>query len=438
MKTKTLGIFAHVDGEFVPAGKLDIVEEHSDVRASSFQYGSIYLARKGAIEIDPVSLPIQGALGRKLFPADGLALPGGIRDAAPDGWGRRVIEARLHAQPNSLPESTYLLYAGDSRAGALDVRESISSESRAQQHIKSHQLAYLLDAAGRIEAGEKIPAQLEDIFLAGTGSGGMRPKATVEDDGELWLAKFPSRNEVMDIPLIEAATMRLAALAGMNVPEIKVKRIGDRSVMMIKRFDRFNDDTGLPCRRHMVSALTMLGCHESESREKSYHDIAASIRRYSKVDDIKAGQAELFTRMVFNVMVTNDDDHLRNHAFLYTPGKGGGWGLSPLYDVMPRAAVSQERFLHLSIGKQGRLATLDNALSGYAGFGLTLGEARSVIDRVWTITREWKTYFSEFGVPDKEIDNISSAFRHIDEILSPKAGRAQQDIADIPPVPGQS
>ena len=435
MKTKTLGIFAHIDGEFVPAGKLDVAEEHADVRASSFQYGSIYLSRKNAIEIDPVSLPMQGALGRKLFPIDGLTLPGGIRDAAPDGWGRRVIEARLHAQPNSLPESTYLLYAGDSRAGALDIRESISSKGPVPTYIKSHQLTYLLEAAGRIEAGETIPANLEDIFLAGTGSGGMRPKATVEDDGELWLAKFPSRNETMDIPLIEAATMHLASLAGMNVPEIRVKRIGDHSVMMIKRFDRFNDDSG-HCRRHMVSALTMLGCHESESREKSYHDIAASIRRHSRAGDIKSGQSELFARMIFNIMVTNDDDHLRNHAFLYTPGKGGGWGLSPLYDVMPRAAVSQERFLHLSIGKQGRLATLDNALSGYAGFGLTLEEARSIIDRVWAITREWKVYFSEFGVPDKEIDKISSAFRHINEILSTKTGRDQQDIAVAPPAPG--
>jgi len=186
----------------------------------------------------------------------------------------------------------------------------------------------------------------------------------------------------------------------------------------------------------MVSALTMLGCHESESREKSYHDIAASIRRHSRAGDIKSGQSELFARMIFNIMVTNDDDHLRNHAFLYTPGKGGGWGLSPLYDVMPRAAVSQERFLHLSIGKQGRLATLDNALSGYAGFGLTLEEARSIIDRVWAITREWKVYFSEFGVPDKEIDKISSAFRHINEILSTKTGRDQQDIAVAPPAPG--
>lgn len=427
-RKKDLAVFAHIDGKFAPAGRLALFEENSDVRASEFRYGNLYLSRKNAIEIDPASLSLKDALGKTLFPIDGLTLPGGIRDAAPDGWGRRVIESRLKAAPNSLPESTYLLLAGDARSGALDIRNDINDADAPIKSIKSHHLSYLLDAASRIESGEPIPTQLEDIFLAGAGSGGMRPKATVEDElGVFWLAKFPSKGESFDIPLIEAATMNLASLAGLDVPEIKVERIGHRTVMLIKRFDRHIRD-GVQHRTHMISALTMLGCHESESREKSYLDIATSIRMRSPASLIKNTQAELFGRMVFNIMVTNDDDHLRNHAFLFTPGEG--WSISPLYDVMPRASSSFERFLHLSVGKQGRLATLDNALSCYAGFGLTLRDANEIIERIWAVTREWKVHFEEFGVPNSEIEKIAPAFRHIDDILTRKP--QPSDLAEPP------
>jgi serine/threonine-protein kinase HipA len=161
----------------------------------------------------------------------------------------------------------------------------------------------------------------------------------------------------------------------------------------------------------------MLGCHESESRTKSYWDLAASIRAHTPASMIKESQKELFGRMVFNILVTNDDDHLRNHAFLWD-SKNKGWSLSPLYDVMPHPAVSFERNLHLSIGTQGRAATLDNALSGYANFGITFEDANQIIDRIWSVVREWKVYFESFGVPESEINKISTAFRHIDDVLS--------------------
>lgn len=416
-KENELAVFAHIDGRFVPAGLLSMTEEGSNVLASSFMYGKLYLNRPNATEIDPVSLSLDGARDKLLLPVEGLTLFGGIRDAAPDGWGRRVIEARLKAQPNSLPESTYLLQAGSNRTGALDVRKDINEPASSLVGAKTHQLSYLLDAATRIEAGEAIPAQLEDIFGAGSGSGGMRPKASVDDDdGVTWLAKFPSKGESLDVPCLEEATMRLASLAELDVPDVRLEQIGGRSVMLIKRFDRYLVD-GVQHRHHVISALTMLGCHESESRTKSYWDIAASIRAHTPASMIKESQKELFGRMVFNILVTNDDDHLRNHAFLWD-SKNKGWTLSPLYDVMPHPAVSFERNLHLSIGMQGRAATLDNALSGYANFGITFEDAIQIIDRIWSVVREWKVYFESFGVPESEINKISTAFRHIDDVLS--------------------
>ena len=119
--------------------------------------------------------------------------------------------------------------------------------------------------------------------------------------------------------------------------------------------------------------------------------------------------------MVFNILVTNDDDHLRNHGLLWEP-EARGWALSPLYDVVPRPTHASERFLHLGIGPQGRLATLTNAMGWAARFGLTRDKALATIDRVWRVVREWKNRFEEYGVPADEIDKISSAFRHARDI----------------------
>lgn len=418
--TRELAVFMHLGGSFVPAGLLKVTEERTNVVASVFTYGTRYIERPNAAEIDPVSLPLadpEKVRGVELFPVEGLTLFGGIRDASPDGWGRRVIESRLRAPLNSLPETTYLLEAGSERMGAMDIRTDLDAPAKANPRVAIRKLEYLMDAADRIEEGSPIPARLEDIFDAGSSMGGMRPKATVEDEtGKLWLAKFRSKSESMDVPCIEAATMRLAKQAGLDVPGVKTETLAGKTVMLIERFDRAVSD-GQACRRHMVSALTMLGCHESESRNRSYGEISDRIRRAGVASFVKRDQTELFGRMVFNILVTNDDDHLRNHAFLWD-GEHGKWRLSPLYDVMPRPMVSSERALHLGVGLQGRHATLDNALSGCSRFGLTRRDAGEVIDRLWRVVEKWKEYFEGFGVPGTEIEKIAPAFRRIDEVLS--------------------
>lgn len=119
--------------------------------------------------------------------------------------------------------------------------------------------------------------------------------------------------------------------------------------------------------------------------------------------------------MVFNIFVSNDDDHLRNHGFLHY---SGGWGLSPLYDVMPRPGLASERQLFLGVGSMGRAATLDNAMTFHAQFALSEEEARLIIARVWQQVREWKTAFAQFGLPEVTIEQAASAFRHIDAVAS--------------------
>jgi serine/threonine-protein kinase HipA len=437
-KELKLMVFAHLGLDWAPCGQLLLTEEGPQVHASSFAYGMNYARRANALEVDPVSLSLRDpaqVLGKRLLPANGLTLFGGIRDAAPDSWGRRVIEAKLKVPANSLPESQYLLHAGSDRVGALDIRRTID-DGPSQGTSSSHSLEHLMEAAERIEDGLPIPAHLEAIFVDGTALGGARPKASVRDEhGVLWLAKFSSRKDNFNIPAIECAALRLAAAAGLHVPPIAVRTLGDRKVMLIRRFDRYwaapnavpgpaedlsTTQPGAGRTEHrlgFVSGLTLLACDETDSRTKAYTDIAQAIRSHCHSSVIRADNAELFKRMVYNVLVSNDDDHLRNHGFVWDP-RLAGWRLSPLYDVLPRASHATERFLHLNLGPQGRLATLDNALESHEMFTLSRASACGMIANIWNVVREWRVYFEGFGVSEVEIEKIAPAFRHLDDVAT--------------------
>ncbi len=434
-----LMVFAHLPGGFVPAGRLTLTEEGTALLASSFAYGLRYLERKGRFEIDPVSLAIDSVetvRGVELFPSTGLTFFGAMRDAAPDAWGRRVIEARHKVPANSLPESAYLLEAGSDRVGALDVRSDLNAPPRAgASHVRS--LSYLLEAVERVESGLPLPANLADLLDAGPTAGGARPKASVRDDtGLLWLAKFPSRQDAYDVASAEHVALRLAAACGLSVPETRLVDVGQRSVLLVRRFDRYwgladevperkwvlhetkPQHAWIEGRLPYVSGLTLLGCDESASSTKSYADLAHALRTYGHPTRIRTDLAELFARMVFNIFVSNDDDHLRNHAFLRDP-RLPGWVLSPLYDVVPRPGVAQERFLHLGVGSQGKLATLDNAMSAHSAFVPSRSEALAAIARVWRELRQWRVHCEALGAAGALIDALARALRDLDDICSP-------------------
>lgn len=408
-------VFIHLAGEMeaVPAGRLRMIESGVTVRASTFAYGRRYLGRRrpAALPVDPVSLPLSaGRNGAELLPVAGLALFGALRDATPDAWGRRVIENRLRAPPNGLPESVYLDHAGPHRVGALDVRESPDSPSRAGVMPTALDLDHLVEAAARIEEGEPVPAHLDILFAAGTSIGGARPKAVLTADGSEWIAKFPSRNDAFDMPRIEQATLELARIAGMNVPSTRRVDLADgRSVLLIERFDRERIAGGTG-RRHQVSALTLLGLDEQESPNASYGDIAHVLGTFGVTGCISEDREELFARMIFNILVSNDDDHLRNHAFISDP-EGNGWRLSPLFDVLPKPQVGSDRQQHLSVGPQGRASRLDNALAGAGRFGLLPPKAFEIVDRVIGVVRPWREHFERFGVSSRECDRVATAFR---------------------------
>jgi len=440
-----LFVFAHLPTTgFVPAGRAELTETALDVEASNFAYGTRYLDRPESFEIEPVSLSLadrEAIKGRLLFPANGLPLFGGLRDAAPDSWGRRVIEAKRRVPANSLPESVYMLEAGSDRIGALDVRAHLTDAGRTGV-ATVHALPYLLEAVERIEMGLPVPARLTDLFGSGPGAGGARPKASVRDEaGLLWLAKFASRTDTLDMATAEAATLRLAARCGLTVPDTRVVDLGGKSCLLIRRFDRYwatadqqaagvarlpadlvlhetqPQPRALEVRLPFISALTLVGCHEREAHVQSYANIAAAVRRHAHSAAIRADNRELFARMVFNILVSNDDDHLRNHGFVLDP-RLGGWRLSPLYDVVPRPGVAYDRFLQLNVGPQGKVATLDNALAAHVAFDLERPVAVALMARVVNETLRWREHFEADGVPGALIDRLAGAFRLLDEVAS--------------------
>ena len=411
----TVFVYLPDETKAVPAGRLTLMEEGVQVSASTFGYGRLYLERSKAIPIDPVSLPLHDAkpgTERLYEPYNGLELFGAVRDAMPDSWGRRVIENKLRAEPNSLKESEYLMHAGSNRFGALDFRMNPAAGESSGLMPTVLDLPYLLEAADRVQCHEQLPKHLQQLFDAGPSMGGARPKAVVTTKGHHWLAKFPSQGDAFNVPKIEQACLELARECGLNVPKTELMTVsGGRQIMLIERFDRIVKQDGNLSRKHVVSALTLLGLHESDSPTASYAAIARKISELGASGFVQANREELFGRMVFNIMVGNDDDHLRNHAFVWNDHVRG-WMLSPLYDVLPKPQRGYDRYLHLSVGEQGRLATLDNALSHAGQFGLLPPQATAIIDRISGRVREWRTFFEgTIGVPMAECDKVASAFR---------------------------
>ncbi|MEZ5696224.1 MAG: HipA domain-containing protein [Sphingomonadaceae bacterium] len=193
---------------------------------------------------------------------------------------------------------------------------------------------------------------------------------------------------------------------GLDVPALDLKRVFERDIYLIERFDRIPHGNRME-RRHFASGLTMLGAHESEVSRYSYADLAGALRQHGT--QVRQDLHELFKRMVFNILVTNDDDHLRNHGFLHD---GKGWRLSPLYDVVPKPQVGLERRLVLGVGPEGRNATLGNALAGAAVFDLGQEEAIAIIAELRTIVAaRWEPLFDEAGLGGADKGRFATCFR---------------------------
>jgi serine/threonine-protein kinase HipA len=318
-------VFVHLAEGPVPAGLLVMTDEPRN-QFSTFAYGRRYLERSDRIPVDPVSLPLHSpAISQTFRTEEGFAVFNGIRDAAPDGWGQYLM---YKAMGDRLPSGIDLILAsGDNRVGALAFGptrqrpERITPWGDGDAPGEHFTLAELAAAAERAQHVDELDENLRRLLTAGSSLGGARPKAATEIGEQPWIAKFQARNDSFPECRVELATMRLATECGLDVPALNFEHVLGRDIYMIERFDRVPRGNWME-RRPFASGLTMLGAHESEVSRYSYADLAGAIRQHGT--KVRADLHELFRRMVFNILVTNDDDHLRNHGF------DGRAGLAPV------------------------------------------------------------------------------------------------------------
>ena len=388
----------------VPAALLKVEKLRDGTFVGRFRYGDRYLERKDAIALDPFKLPL-GSIVHELTKLKGI--PGAVRDAGPDAWGRRVIEHKLERSPADLDEIDYLLNGPQDGAGYLSFGLKLEPPAPKRRYNRTHQLAELVAAAEAIEEGKRVPVHILEQLEPGTSMGGARPKATLEDDKRLWIGKFPEKADRCNLQRIEYATIELARRCGISSCNARLESIGGRDVLMIERFDRQHTEDGY-LRFGLVSGLTLLDCDENYlDRERwSYPLLADELRRWSEKPD--EDRVELFRRIVFNAAVTNNDDHPRNHAVRRT---ARGWRLTPAYDLVPQPLVSLERRdLAMTAGTYGRTASVYNLLSQCDRFGLTAEAARKEIEKMVVPLKSWREHFRACGVSTKDIDHIAPAF----------------------------
>ncbi|MCE7031817.1 type II toxin-antitoxin system HipA family toxin [Lysobacter sp. GX 14042] len=364
-----------------------------------FNYGRSWLARDDKVPLYLPELPLEPGV---LPLPTGLVMPGCLRDAAPDAWGRRVILNRVlgraghDADPAVLDELSYLLQSGSDRIGALDFQPS--SSAYVPREGGGATLEELLQSAERVERGLPLTPALAQAIQHGNSIGGARPKAALDGDGRKWIAKFSASTDVQPVVKMEFIAMRLAALAGVDAAPVRLVQAGGKDVLLVERFDRVAQADGRWRRRALVSALTLLELDEMMAAYASYEELAEIVRhRFTRP---RATLRELFARLVFNILCGNTDDHARNHAAFWD---GARLSLTPAYDICPQVRTGQEATQAMKILGDNRFSRLMVCVDAASRFQLSEVQARSIIDgQLRMVRRHWRGVCDEARLGEAE------------------------------------
>ncbi len=407
------GVLTYVDLDGAPhlVGRL-WARARKNKESASFEYDPAWLQ-------NPVSFSLEPALQLGPGPfhtADDTPMFGAIGDSAPDRWGRALMRRmerrradREKQAPRTLFEIDYLLLVDDqTRAGALRFKAEeggpFRRESDAWRVPPLVELPKLLSAAQRVIDEDETDEDLRLLLAPGSSLGGARPKASVgEKDGRLAIAKFPRNDDEISTVLWEAVALNLAAKSGIEVASGRVEKIGKKPVLILQRFDRKGAQ-----RIPFLSAMSMLGAKDNQTR--SYLEIVDVLRRYGAAP--KSDMEALWRRIVFNIMISNTDDHLRNHGFLYEGPDG--WRLSPAYDLNPVPVDIRPRVLTTSINEDDGTASIDLAMEVAEYFELDTSAARKIARQTSRAVSKWRSVAKQMGIKDAEIDRMASAFEHTD------------------------
>ena len=405
-------VYVELQGESVLVGRL-WSRTRGARESATFEYDASWLTHPGRFALEP-ALPLTS--GPFHTPVD-KALFGATDDTAPDRWGRVLMRRaeRRRAEkagqtPRTLSETDYLLLVDDeARQGALRFAATpggpFLAEPSGWRIPPFVELPRLLSAATRVTNDEEDDEDLRILIGPGSSLGGARPKASVRDqDGHLALAKFRDRRDDYGIVLWEGVALSLALKAGVAVPQWRIEEVAGEPVALIRRFDRVDGE-----RIPFLSAMSMLGARDNEVR--SYLEIADALRQHGAA--AKEDLAQLWRRVVFNVMISNTDDHLRNHGFLLH-GDNIGWRLAPAYDLNPVPVDVRSRVLSTAIAIDDATASLELALETAEYYGIKASDARTIAVEVATAVSDWRGVAARLNIPSREIDRMASAFVHQD------------------------
>jgi serine/threonine-protein kinase HipA len=404
---RELDVYIDWQGETFQVGRL-WARSKGNKETSSFEYTDAWRGHPHAFALDP-RLPLAAGT----FHADGLF--SAFTDPAPDRWGRNLLKRRERRQartegrpPRTLLDIDYLtLVEDDSRLGALRFTD-VGTETfltRSDQAIPPIiKLGKLLAATTRIINDKESGDDLRLVLAPGASLGGARPKATVIDpDGRLTIAKFPSPHDDWPVPLWEATAMELARAAGIDVPDSKLYWVHKRPVFTMRRFDRDDEGRRIP----FISAMSALDAKDGDVR--SYIELLDILRQDGAATERDA--AQLWRRMVFNVLISNTDDHLRNHGYLRDIA---GWRLAPAYDLNPMPTDVQPRHHALTLNEDDDASSIDTVFSVAGYFGLRGGDARNIAAEVGAAVLAWRDVAAQQGLSNAQIDRMASAFEHDD------------------------
>lgn len=392
----------HIDwlGQTHFVGWLHAVERGPAV---SFEYAPDWLRRSGAFAIDPTSLPLRPGAQH------GASLFGAIQDCGPDRWGQVLLERAVRKQvlmQKPYRPIDYVLALDDgSRLGALRFRQDAESPFLAVSTGRLPpliRLQALRRAADAIHAETDTAADLRFLLGAGSPLGGARPKSAVAlPDGRLALAKFPKPDDTRDIAAGEILALTLAARAGIRVVEHQQVRVGQHGVIVLTRFDRA-DQTRIP----FVSGASLLALPQGDPG--AYTLMADAIRQFGH--DVAGDLQELWRRLVFSLLASNFDDHLRNHGFLMV--EAGRWALSPAYDLNPVPQIDRARTARTPVSEHREEPSVAGALEAAARFGLKSATARTILREVFNVVSAWRSTGRRLRLPSATLGVYASAFDH--------------------------
>ena len=423
MATGTCTIAVYADWHGLPAPlRLGLLRARRGAGREVFEFEFDTLALDDRATANLRLDPRLGLFAGRQHPQQGNQTFGVFADASPDRWGRLLMRRRLEREQRAgitakdarLVESDYLLGVHDAfRVGALRFRLDDAGEFLDNRHdaaappfvqlrkLEAASLALEHDEDNTSPEGEQW---LRMLIAPGGSLGGARPKASVVDpDGHLWIAKFPSVHDDHDVGAWELVVHTLARSCGLQVSESLARRFANpHHTFLVKRFDR--TDTGR--RLHFASAMTLTGHRDGDdgSTGASYLEIARVLIDHGAQTD--ADLRELWSRIVFNLMVSNTDDHLRNHGFILVPGKG--WRLSPAFDINP---VPDSHGLKLNISQTDNAMDLDLARAVAPYFRVSAADADRTIGTSLAVVSQWRTIAAHLGVPVREQDAMAAAFR---------------------------